>query len=106
VCITNLTALVNQAHRRRTGEKETLDLKILAGDLRALVGQDQVRRSKFGDMPLDHFWPIGHHYQDFSVQILELSIVMAQLRHMVGAMPSDKTDIEYQQDILRAVNIG
>jgi len=34
-----------------------------------------------------------------------LGVVMAQLRHMVGAMGSDKTNIEYQQDVLSMVNL-
>ena len=57
-------------------------------------------------VPFDHLWSIGDHYQDFSVQILEGLIVMAQLRHMIGAVWSGKADVENQQHVLLLKKVG
>jgi len=85
-----------QEHAGRAQHKEFLNLHIAGTDNGAFIGQDGVRHGMFADILFDHFGAIGHHHQHFCVQGLEFWIVMAQLRHMIGAVQSGKADIENQ----------
>ena len=63
-----------------------------------LVAEDGVRILVAGDILADQLRPVRDEDEDFRLQSLELGIVMAQLRYMVGAVRSGKADVEDQED--------
>jgi hypothetical protein len=69
--------------------------------LRSFVAQYRIRDIVVVDIPGDRFRTVGHHHQDLGLEGFEVLVVMAQLRHMVGAMRSDKAYIEDQQYIIK-----
>jgi hypothetical protein len=104
--ITDTAGLTDQKHAGCSQREELFDLQIMPGDLRAFVGHDRVWHGVASQIAFNRAWAVGDYNQDGGIQGFELGEVMAQLRHMVGAVRSDKADVEYQQDISSPVKIG
>ena len=97
--LTNGALPVNQKHGRGAQFYKVFHLEILPCHPRTFVAQDGVRIAGQVDIIADHKRPIRYHYQDFCIEAAKLFIVMTQLRHMVGAVRSGKTNIEHQQGV-------
>lgn len=102
--VADAPAAVHQEDARRAQREKPFHLQILPRHHRAFVAQDGVGRGVPLDVARNHARAVGHHHQNFGIQGLELSMVMAQLRHMVGAVRSGKANVEHQQRVARHGN--
>ena len=96
VSITDDPALVYDKDGGRADQEELFGLEVLRRHLGTFIGQDGVGWMEFIDVLLDHAGSVGDHYEDLGVEGLELGVVMTQLRHVVHAVRSGKTDVEHQ----------
>lgn len=96
VGIANDPTAVQNKNRGRADQEELFGLEVLRRHLGTFIGQDGIGWVEFIDVLLDHAGSVGDHYEDLGVEGLELGVVMTQLRHVVHAVRSGKTDVEHQ----------
>jgi hypothetical protein len=104
--VADVACAVHQEYRWSAEGEQLLELHVLPSHPAALIGQDGIRGMIFKHVFFNHFWPVRYHHQDCGIQVSEPLIIAAQLRHMVGAMQSDESNIEHQQYVMGGVEIG
>ena len=88
--------LIDQEHRGCAHFEKFFDLQVPGRHFRSAVHQDRIGGMEFIDVSFDHPGPVGDHHQDIGVEIPEFLSVKAQLRQVMIAMRSNKTDVEHQ----------